>query len=179
MSKISKVISTQKDNLSRFLIKILSLGNDDVQEIKQSAPYGDDSNPIKDTIAVYSETNDSGESVVVGYINKNQITSPGEKRIFSTDSDGNVKIALYLKNNGTAEFGGNAKHMVRYEELETAFNQLKSDFNNHVTTYNSHTHITTATVLTGPPGIIAPTTSTGTPSSADITGAKITEIKTL
>jgi len=72
---------------------------------------------------------------------------------------------------------GDGDTAVKYSELETAFNQLKDDFDNFVSTYNAHTHTTTATVGVGPVGVIAPTTSTGSPSTADITPAEEDSIK--
>jgi hypothetical protein len=180
MNKIIKVISSQIDETGRRLIKSLGWGADDVQETLNVAPFGDDSCPVKDMVAIYATTSDIGNPVVIGYVNKNQIADVGEKRIFSTNADGVEQIALHLKNDGTAEFGGNTDFMVRYSELEVGFNALKSDFNSLVTSYNSHIHITTATVsATAVPGVIAPTPSTGTPSTADISGSKIDEIKTI
>lgn len=175
---VVKTISTQIKDSIRF-IKFLRMGRSDVQESRQVAPYGTDSNPIKDMVAIYAPTGEDGKTVVIGYVNKNQIADVGEHRIFSTNTNGDVQMYVHLKNDGTAEFGGDSNFMVRYNELETAFNQLKSDFNNLVSSYNSHVHTTTATVGTGPVGLIAPTTTTGTPSTADITPAKINEIKTL
>jgi hypothetical protein len=61
------------------------------------------------------------------------------------------------------ELGGNVDNAVRFSALETAFNQLKSDF-------DGHTH---GGVDTG-----GGTTSPAITSSADITGAKIDNIKT-
>ena len=130
MNRIAKVISTQEDAEIRRLIKVLGLGTDDVQEVLQAAPYGDDSNPIKNMVAVMSETNDSGESAIVGYINKNQIAEVGEKRIFSTDSDGNVVMSLHLKNDGTAEFGGNSDNLVRFSNTKLVTDELKTDLTN-------------------------------------------------
>lgn len=184
MLNFVKVISTKLDdeirNFPRRLIKYLRLGKNDVRESHQSGPFGTDSNPVKDTIAIYGPTLQSGKQVIIGYINKNQFAEIGEHRIFSTDSDGLEVFSLYLKNDGTAEFGGDADFMVRYNELESAFNELKGDLNSLITAYNSHIHVTTATVgATAVPGILSPTPSAGVSSTADISGAKITEIKTL
>jgi hypothetical protein len=55
--------------------------------------------------------------------------------------------------------------MTRFEELETGFNQLKSDFNSFLT----HVH--------GGPG--TPPAPPVLPSTASISGAKINEVKTL
>lgn len=178
MNKIVKVISSIITE-SATMIKFLGVGKNDVQEKHQISPFGVDSNPIKDMIAVYSPTSEIGNEVIIGYIQRSQIADPGEIRIFSTNAEGEEQISLYLKKDGIAEFGGSADHMVRFSELKTSFDELKSDFNNLVNLYNSHTHITTATI--GPsavPGVIAPTVSIGTPSSANINPARIDEIKT-
>ena len=178
MNKITKVISTQEDAEIRRLIKVLGLGTDDVQEVFQAAPYGDDSNPIKNMVAVMSETNDSGESVIVGYINKNQIAKAGEKRIFSTDSNGNVKMSLYLKNDGNAEFGGNSDNLVRFSPLDSGYLALRSDLNAFISVFNAHIHPFIGLAV-GVPGATTPTATPGAPSSASISGAKIDEIKSL
>jgi hypothetical protein len=174
---VVKTISTSVKNAVRF-VKFLRMGKSDVQECRQIAPYGMDSNPIENMVAIYSKTGEDGKNVIIGYVNKNQIADVGENRIFSTDSDGNVQFFLHLKNDGTAEFGGDSRTMVRYQELESAFNQLKSDFNAHVAAYNSHIHPFVG-VASGAPSSTTPTASSVNPSSADISGAEIQEIKTL
>ena len=177
MNNIVKTISTEIKN-SRLFVKFYRYGRSDVQEVPQALPYGIDSNPIKDMQGLYVKTSQKGDAVLVGYV-QNSIAELGELRLTSTDSDGAEKTYIWHKNDGTLEINGSDKNMVRYQELESAFNELKSDFNSLVSSYNSHTHITTATVAATPtPGVIAPTTSAETPSTADISGAKIDNIKT-
>ena len=48
-----KITSTSIDELSRRIIKFLRLGRSDVQDSIQVAPFGFDSCPVKDMIAVY------------------------------------------------------------------------------------------------------------------------------
>jgi len=102
------------------------------------------------------------------------VVDPNAEIFSLTDFKGNT-----FKNNDTVwEINGNADFAVRFGALETAYNQLKSDFDTFVTTYNSHIHITTATVgPTAVPGVISPTVSTGSPSTGDISGAKVDNIK--
>ncbi len=170
--KATKVISTRLDSLSRLLVKILRLGRSDVQEILETSPAGTDANPIAGMIAITTETSEKGKSVVLGYINKNRLAAAGEVRHFSQDGNGGLKFYTWLKANGTLELGGSAKHLARYEELETGFNQLKTDFNNFIIIFNGHIHAT-------PSGPASPTATLGTASTASIAGAKINEIKTL
>jgi hypothetical protein len=170
-----KVNSTKLDDLSRRLIKFLRKGKSDIQERWQASPFGDDSNPVKDMVAVYSETTEKGKGVIIGYLNKDLQAAVGEKRLYSTDTDGALSFYLWLKNDGTCLVGGDSDNMVRYSKLEEAFNELKDDFNTLVNTYNAHTH----TGVTAGPGSTGTTPATGTTSAADITPSKIDEIKTL
>lgn len=160
------------------MIKVLRYGASDVQESFEVSPFGDDANPVKDMIAVYSSTSEKGQSVIIGYFNKNRLADVGEKRIFSTDEDGNLSTYAWLKNDGTMEIGGNSDFMVRFSELQSAFNELRSDLNSLVTQYNAHIHVAVDSV-TSAPITVSPTVAQGTPSTADISGAKINEIKTL
>ena len=79
---------------------------------------------------------------------------------------------------GIIELNGNADFVTAFTDMQTAFNTLKTDLNNLITAYNSHIHITTATVgASATPGIISPTVAIGTPSTADMSGAKVDTVK--
>lgn len=172
-----KVNSTSFDKFKRRLVKFLLYGKDDVRETEESAPYGLDSNPIKGMTAIYGRTDKSGDDVIIGYLNQNQLADVGEFRAYSTDSNGGLKTSIWLKNDGTIEVGGNSNHLARFEKLKEGFDKLVDDFNDHLTAFNSHMHPTAGT---GPPS--PPTPGAGipaTPSTASIDDAKIDEIKTL
>lgn len=174
MSWLAKVINTVIKNGRRF-VKVEGWGKDDTQEVRQAAPYGTDSAPVKGMVGVYLPTGEKGRSVLVGYINTGQLAAAGEHRTYSANAEGEVQFYIWQKADGTCEIGGTGDFMVRYNELETAFNQLRSDFNDLVTKYNAHTHATTGSIGTPTPPAGAP----ATPSAADISPAKIEEIKTL
>ena len=164
--------SVVKEYLLENGIRILKVFEFGAKTANVIAPFGDDSAALKDMIAIYGSTSNVGESIIIGYINKNQIATPGEKRIFSLKEDGSLSFAIHLKNDQTCEIGGNADFAVRYNKLETAFNNLKTDMNNFITVFNSHVHISASP---GSPN--APTLTSGAASAADITPAKIAEIK--
>lgn len=64
------------------------------------------------------------------------------------------------------QFGG----LVKVQEVVDKLNRLEDKLNDLVSKYNSHTHITTATVGGGPtPGTIAPVTSPETPIAPNTT----------
>ena len=172
------VISTRISEAKR-LIKFLRYGKDDVQECNNAAPFGDDSNAPKDIVAVYSPTAENGVPVILGYLNTDHLKAgPGEKRFYSVDSDGNESQYIWLKNNGNIEIGGDSDNMVRYSELETAFNQLKSDHDALAAKWSAFT----AAYVPGSPSTIGlPPTLAGQSvpaSTANISPAKIDEIKT-
>lgn len=170
-----KVDSTTIDDIKRRVIKFLRLGKSDIQTAFLASPFGVDGVPLKDWIAVYAPTGEKGKATIVGFLNKNQKAAAGEVRLYSVDSNGEEKFYTWLKANGTMELGGTADNAVRYSKLEEAFNELKQDFNTLVNTYNGHTH----TGVTPGPGSTGTTPAAGSASSADISPAKINEIKTL
>lgn len=177
MVNFIKVISTEIDDLQRRVIKFLRYGKSDVQTSEQVSPFGIDSNPLKDMIAIYAPSSVRGGNVVLGYLNKNQLAAIGETRLFSEDPNGDLSTYLWIKNDGTIEVGGNTDFMVRYTALESSFNELKDDLNNHIQNYNSfaNAYVPGSPTVTGLP----PTATASTESAADITGAKIEEIKTI
>ena len=172
MIKITKLISNSFDNLGRLLSKFQRMGKNDIQETLTASPYGVDSRPVKDTVAIHAETGVSGESIIIGFINKDCLSSIGETRLFSTDENGSLKQYIWLKNNGDIHFGGSVGNLTRFQELETGFNTLKADFNSFINLYNLHIHPT-------PAGPSSPTVSIGTVSTASIANAKIDKFKTL
>jgi len=168
-----KVNSTSLDDLKRRVVKFLRLGKSDVQTSIEAMPFGVDSNPPKDMIALYIKTGENGKTVIAGYLNKDLKAEPGEFRTFATDENGNEKFYTWMKKDGTIEIGGDADNAVKYSKLEQAFNQLKQDFNALVTAFNAHQH-------TAPPGGGATTgAQAAQTSSADISPAKNDKIKTI
>ena len=173
--RIIAVISSSLER-RRHLIKFNKMGNNDTEETDQVLPYGIDSNPISDSRGLYTQTSVLGENFIVGYIGENQITEPGEIALFSTDDNGAVQIRFHLKKDGTAELGGNNDFLVRFNELEKGFNELRDDHNALIVKYNTHVHPYVGLVV-GVPGATTPTASTDTPSTANISASKISELK--
>jgi acylphosphatase len=96
----AKVDSTSFNNAKNRLIKYLGWGPNDVRNHPESMPYGLDSNPIKDMIAIYAQNANGGQSIVIGYINKNQLADVGEMRVYATDKDGNLQGSVWCKKDG-------------------------------------------------------------------------------
>ena len=155
MIKLVKTISTSFDTFKKRIVKVMVMGKNDVQTCQQITPFGVDSNPTPNLVAVYAKTGEMGKTVIIGYLNKDLLAGIGETRLFSTDEVGVLKSYIWLKNDETIEIGGDGDFMVRYSALATAFNLLKTDLD------------TVRAALSLPPSL------------ADISGAKIDKIKTM
>lgn len=170
MSLFTGKITKSIVNKSRRFVKFIGMGRDDVKEHRAAAPWGDESVPIKDAVAIWANTSVSGEAVVVGYINTSALEdlNPGERRIFSTNDTGTLQVYARFTDAGKLELNGDADNLVRYSELKTAFDQLRTDLNALTALYNAHVH----------PSLGSPTPSVSTPSTADMTASKIDELQT-
>ena len=75
---------TRVNEITNRFIKLLRFGKSDSRTADQFAPYGIDSKPIKDLVALYSPTQNDGELACIGYISRSELTKSGEIRVFST-----------------------------------------------------------------------------------------------
>lgn len=142
-------------------IKVLQFGAKTADVV---APFGDDSAPLKDMTAIYAETTNVGESIVIGYINKNQIALPGEKRIFSLDASGNLSTYIHLQTDGTMHLGGDTDNVVRYSPLSSGLDVKDALINTELTKI--------AVAISALGGSYAPSAI-----NTDITLAKVDEVK--
>ncbi len=170
--------STNRDaNNSRLLLSVEISDPDDIQIVELILPFGLDVYP---PVGSKVFLDDAGEAYKIAMAIDDGIdpgTEEGESIVYSV-SEGVVVARTYYKNNGDieiesvgggfvnlrnggiVEINGDSDFMVRFSVLKTAFNQLKSDFDTHTQ------------VISG--GVAQPPTA----SSADISGAKIDNVKT-
>lgn len=161
-----KVISNQFDEAKRNIIKFLRFGKSDIQTSVNVQPAQVDACPIKDMIAIYAETSTKGDTVIIGYVNKNQKALSGEFRIFAQDDNGIEKTYIHLKKSGIIEIAGNTDNAVRYIALNTALQAQANAINIELGKI--------ASVLNS----IIPGSYVVTPITINITASKINEIKT-
>lgn len=176
MAYFVRVNSTLYEDLNRRIIKVLRLGSSDWLTANDASPFGIDSNPVKDWVAVYSETAEKGEPVIVGYLNPNQLAEPGDTRLFSTDDLGNLKFYVWLRNDGSLSLGGEGDNLVRFSKLKDTIDELQNDIAELKKAF------TNWVVVAEDGGAALKAISTewaGTPLQKPIDPAKINEIKTL
>jgi len=83
-----------------------------------------------------------------------------------------------IKSDGSIEIGsssGAKQYVALGTDTKAEISALRDAVDAIVTAYNAHIHITTATVSAGPPGVIAPTTSSATPPPVvgDVASTKV------
>lgn len=139
-----------------------------VQDSKVIQPYGFDSVPNYDIICVTSKTQSNEDNIVIGFMDKSllQDLQIGESGLYSKNDDNVIQATIKLRKDGIMEINGNDDFMVRYSKLEKAFNELQDKFNTFANAY----------VPGGPANVGLPPTIQ--PSTADITEAKIDNVKT-
>jgi hypothetical protein len=104
------------------ILKVLGYGNSPLTA-DECAPFGLDSSPVQNLIAVYSETEEAGDRIIVGYFNQDVLAQPGETRLFSVNpADGTLSTYAWLKTDGTMALGGTGDKLVRYAPLLAGIN---------------------------------------------------------
>jgi hypothetical protein len=99
------------------ILKVLQFG---VKTAKECGPFGFDSQPLADFTAIYSDTSNKGESVIIGYINKHQVAEAGGSRMYALGSSGEVVSWVYVRASGDVELNGSEFSAVRFQNLKTA-----------------------------------------------------------
>ncbi len=99
------------------------------------------------------------------------------------DADGvridTAKMSAHINKEEIIFNGGGLDGLIVIQKLTDKLNELTQTVNDLITKYNGHIHTTTATVATGPVGVISPTTSTATAAKqfnkSDYENTKITQ----
>lgn len=127
MISLSKLSSSAIESGKRIL-KVIGIGGS-VYTAKESCPFGFDGNPPAGWTAIYSDTSNRDESVIIGYINKNHLAEVGGSRMYSIGGSGEVAGFLYARASGVLELNGSDYSAVRFQELKTQIDLLQSQIN--------------------------------------------------
>jgi len=136
---------------------------------------GDQSPHVDDTVLLLQIGNNPDDLVAVS-INDAvaKIAEAGEKRFYSYDSSGNVLANIYLNKDSEIVLNDGTDYAVKFNELKTQFDILKTDFNNHITAFTAHFH----NIIEPTPGKpVTPPLTPGIPTAADISSAKVEMVR--
>jgi hypothetical protein len=159
-----------EDNVRVLRVELTS--PDDLQSVAQITRAGVDSSPHDETRVVVIDIEPSYRVAV----SEEDLSTPsvdrGEQELYSYSSAGARLATIKLDSASAVIINGGGDYAIAYSRLKTAFDQLKSDFNNLVTQYNSHTHVAPAGG-----GATAPPVPLGAPSAADMSSSKVDKIE--
>lgn len=125
MISISEISSSVIEK-GRRILKAIEIGAKTAYEVSS---FGNDSVPLKGMKAIYAQTSEKGDAVIVGYINEHQKSKSGENRMYSLKPDGSESFDIYLKSDGTCEIGGNTDNFVKFIPLNIAITAKDSLIN--------------------------------------------------
>lgn len=125
MATITKIDSTSTDDGFRSA-KVEQYGMKTADLVQ---PFGEDSNPVKNMVAVFEETDTDGNPIIIGYMSPNALAAEGERRMYSVDSSGSEKAFIWLKNDGNIELNGSGDNLVRFTPLERGLMEMVQKLN--------------------------------------------------
>lgn len=100
MGRIAKLIQTKIESLIIQTVEAYYGANVTAETYSAS---GDDAPPLPNDRVVLVQVDGTGNFVSVGVLSKSQGAKPGERILYSRDSDGEVKAAIKLLNDGKIE----------------------------------------------------------------------------
>jgi phage gp45-like len=153
----------------RLLLQVQITDADDIHTVEYMSPPGEDSNPPNGTKVLIVDVGRAYKVAIAADDNISPSMAEGEKKLYSISS-GTIAAFINFLQSGIVEINGNNDFAVRFNELETGFNQFRTDFNNFVTIFNAHTQVVSGGVAQIPavPGV---------QTTADISAAKVNEVK--
>lgn len=113
---------------AKRIIKSIGIGGT-VMTTKESYPFGFDSQPHEGWTAIFSETSNRDEAVIVGYINKNQLAEAGSSRMYAVGEDGVVRGFIHCRLGGNIELNGSEYSAVRFDPLDSQLQAQKELIN--------------------------------------------------
>ena len=100
MGRIARLIKTEIEN---FIVQTVESHFGANVTAETFAPSGDDSPPLPEDRVVLVNVDGTGNFVSVGVLSVSQGAKPGERILYSRNSDGEVMAALKLLNDGKIE----------------------------------------------------------------------------
>lgn len=114
---IGREIKKNKDGKKSVIILQCQITDpEDIQSVELMNQSGEDNNPPNESRVTIIDIGQAYKIAIASDDNIEPITNPGEKRIYSTDSDGNLKASIYLKDDGSIR-----------EENDNGYHELKAN----------------------------------------------------
>jgi len=106
----------------RLLLQVQITDADDVHTVEYMSPPGEDSNPPDGSKVLIIDVGRAYKVAIAADDNISPSMAGGEKKLYST-SEGAIAAFINFLQSGSVEINGKNDFAVRYNELETGFNQ--------------------------------------------------------
>lgn len=156
----------------RLLLQVQITDADDVHTVEYMSPPGEDSNPPDGAKVLIIDVGRAYKIAIAADDNVSPSMAEGEKKLYSI-SDGAIASFINFLASGIVEINGNNDFAIRFNEMQSAFDEMKDDLNQLVNDYTNHKH---GGVQSGG-GVTAVPDIPGTESTADMAAAKVDEVK--
>lgn len=124
--KLLKITQSNNDSMMRRILTMFN-GKTNTVTAVQYGPYGEDSNPVKDSVGIYTSTELDGKEVCLGIMNKNAKAELGERRLYATDANGAFKFNIWMRADGKVLIG-DSEVPAEYTNFAVKYNELKIEY---------------------------------------------------
>ena len=156
-----QVTNNRNSDHKVVMLQVQLSDSEDIQSVELYNPFGEKSIPQNEQRVLILQLSRAWKIAIAidDKIDPSDLND-GEKKLYSLDPSGAIAAFMTLTNTGELFLNGETDYAVRFLELKAGFDQLKSDFNNHI-----HTE-------TG-----ASTSTPTVPSAASIDDSKVDEVR--
>jgi len=163
---LSTVISGAPGKSIQVDVETAGMNQDDAELYHLPGLYSVPAEGIK---GVMLDVGDNNIIIATHDYRLNKTLDKGETLLYSIDANGVIKASVLLNKTGEFVINDGTDYGVKFNELQTAFNQLKSDFDNFKALHK-HGGVLAGTGTTTVSDMIDP-------STADITPAKVEKVR--
>lgn len=155
-----------------ILLQVEISDPDDIQTVEYMTHAGDDTIPPNESRVTILEIGEAWKIAIASNDGIKSTMKAGEKQLYSS-ADGIIKAFIKFLKDKNIEINGKNDNAVRFKELESVINEIKTDHNLLNTAFIAHVH---PGVTSGGSSTLA-TITPGKSSSIDISKGKIDNIK--
>jgi len=148
----------------RTILTVQFAQDEDVQTVELAEPAGTDTGVTVGSRVFVLTVTTGWKIAVAADDGVDRESGPGEKRVYSTDSDGAKQAEITLTADGNIHLNGDGKRLVTYAELDTALQGLIDYINAH-----THSGVSSGGSTSGPPA---------TPATLDISASETQTLMT-
>ena len=165
-------VGKNRDGTKDVVLLTVEIYKDDIQTVELMTHAGDDTIPPDESKVIVLSVGDAWKIGIATNDGIKSTMDAGEKQLYSSAND-IIKAFIKFKKDGNLEINGKNDNAVRFKELESVVNDIRTDHNALNAAFLAHKH---PGVTSGQSDTLV-TTTPGKTSAIDISKGKIDNIK--